>query len=239
MTPLCYVSAVVLLGLVYYEWTIRKEFFFYTWDYLVRNNFAPAKDYLLYAIPSARQWLEFPSYVTFLWLCSIIVPGYIHKGTPLRDSSIVYFKINGLNLFFVLLATLYGLVRFDVIKATHFYDNFVQLFITINAYAIIVSTFLFIKGSVKENKGEEEGIGGWKGFWLGQELMPFVFGMPLKFFWLRPSMMLWIVLNLSLLAKHYELNGHISTAMMLYQIFSFSYVVDYFYHEEKMTRTLR
>lgn len=113
-----------------------------------------------------------------------------------------------------------------------------------------------------------EGAGGFKGFIIGQELMPYIFGMPLKFFWLRPSMMLWALLNLSLLgtyslsyvtvirrdanlhimikliitflaneAKHFELVGHISTAMLLYQLFSLFYIVDYFYHEEFMTST--
>ena len=60
---------------------------------------------------------------------------------------------------------------------------------------------------------------------------------PLKLFWLKPSMTLWILLNEGFLAKHLQLFGTVSVPMALYQIFTFLYVFDYFIFESYMTST--
>ena len=83
-------------------------------------------------------------------------------------------------------------------------------------------------------------------------------GLKLNFFWLRPSMMAWLFLNLgflgeyangrsgihsgnhiqSTIAKHYQLHGgKVSHSMILYQLFTNIYVVDYFVFEEFVTST--
>ena len=61
--------------------------------------------------------------------------------------------------------------------------------------------------------------------------------MPVKLFWLKPSMTLWILLNVGFLAKHIQLFGTVHTPMTLYQIFTFIYVLDYFFFESYMTST--
>jgi len=123
---------------------------------------------------------------------------------------------------------------YGVLSATVIYDNFASLFLTINASAVLLSVYLYIAGTLK---GEGKGKGFYHNFVMGTELIPFVFGQPLKMFWLKPSMMGWAFINLSVLAKHYQLLGHISTPMLLYQAFSLFYIIDYFYHEERMTST--
>jgi Delta14-sterol reductase len=74
-------------------------------------------------------------------------------------------------------------------------------------------------------------------FVMGQELVPPFLGLTLNFFWLRPSMMMWLFINLSFLAKHYEITGGFSTGMILYQLFTNIYVIDYFFFEEFVTST--
>lgn len=86
-----------------------------------------------------------------------------------------------------------------------------------------------------------------------------MFGVPLKLFWLKPSMTLWTLINVSFLGKEvtpralflalshtltnsasvkqYELYHTITLPMALYQIFTLIYVVDYFFLESYMTST--
>lgn len=180
-----------------------------------------------------KQISIFPAYVFLLALGSHLVPGRSHKGIPAADGKIYNFKINGLRLLAVLLIGLATAVHFGLLSATLIHDNFIPIFATVNASAFLLSSILYIKGLLNgqgtKNLAHD--------FVMGTELMPHLFGLNVKFFWLRPAMMGWLLINLSLAAKHYELLGHISTPMLLYQIFSFVYIVDYFWFEEYMTST--
>ena len=60
----------------------------------------------------------------------------------------------------------------------------------------------------------------------------------LKFFCeSRPSMILWILIDLSFAAKQYELHGVVSNAMILACFFQILYVTDYFYFEDAILTT--
>jgi len=50
-------------------------------------------------------------------------------------------------------------------------------------------------------------------------------------------MMGWMLLNLSFLAKHIEINNGVSISMALYQLFANFYILDYFWFEVYMTST--
>jgi len=76
-----------------------------------------------------------------------------------------------------------------------------------------------------------------KDFWLGVELNPKFGGLDLKMFALRPGMMGWTMINLSVAAQQYVKYGHVGYPMGLNFLLSFVYVADYFFFEERMLST--
>jgi hypothetical protein len=58
---------------------------------------------------------------------------------------------------------------------------------------------------------------------MGVTLNPTFFGEDMKFFWLRPSMMGWIMLNIGWAAAQVELHGSMTHAMLLTQLFNLAY----------------
>ncbi|KAL6048518.1 Transmembrane 7 superfamily member 2 [Balamuthia mandrillaris] len=230
MVAYCHVALMLLLGLGYLEYTVRQD-----WLH------ALSKEHLLnyvqehyLRLPTLYQASLFPIYVVGLFLATVIVPGSYHLGVPLSDGRRIRFKINGFRLL-CLLVTAGAVGHYTgYIPGTIVYDNFYAIFLSANVAAFLVSIYLFIVGTLS---GEAKGRTFVENFVVGTQLMPFVFGQPLKLFWLKPSMMGWAVINLSFLAKHYELNGFVSTPMILYQAFTLAYIFDYFWFEERMTST--
>lgn len=172
-------------------------------------------------------------YFAWLYVLTFIVPGYYYQGPPLRDGRKVRFYINGLPILFFTAAMFGWLGYAGYLKYSVCYDEFGGLLTLFLGISVAVSSYLFVRGRAK---GLSNGSL-WDDFVMGQELVPEVLGLKLNFFWLRPSMMAWLFLNLSFLAKHYEVNGQVSHSMLLYQLFTNWYVMDYFLFEEFVTST--
>ncbi len=142
--------------------------------------------------------------------------------------------MNGLAIFLILLAVCKFGIKAGLFDGTLIYDNYREFLIVSNGIAFAFATYLYLKawlaGRAKGSFLHE--------YWEGAELMPHVMGQNAKMFWLKPSMMMWELINLSFLVKHMELNGgNITTAVLLYNFFTLFYIVDYFYNEQKMTST--
>jgi len=158
-----------------------------------------------------------------------------YTGTAAADGKRYTFKLNGLTIFFVLLAGLTGLVKIGMIDGKLIYNNYVHFLISANVIATALAVYLYLKGW---REGDAQKHGFLKEFWDGTQLMPYVFGTNAKMFWLKPSMMAWALINLSFLVKHLEINnGNVTIAMGLYNLFTLFYIIDYFYNEQKMTST--
>jgi protein-S-isoprenylcysteine O-methyltransferase Ste14 len=69
------------------------------------------------------------------------------------------------------------------------------------------------------------------------ELNPHILGLDAKFFAYRPAMAGWTLVNLSVLFAQIQLHGTVSLNMAVYQLLSFTYVFDYFWHEPLMITT--
>lgn len=168
------------------------------------------------------------------------MPGPTIKGQPLKDKTQLEYKCNGFNLFVVLIASLFAADHFGVLKLTTFAENVWPLLGLANAIAFAMATWLYVSG--KSKPMDKNLVHAWTNrvvadWVMGTELNPTFLRLDLKMFWLRPSMMGWIVFNLSVAALQFERHGAVSDAMLLYQLFSGLYVLDYFWFEELMTST--
>jgi len=225
----CYAFIALIAFLIYREYNYRKEFF----DTLTLNQVVNSFCENVCRLPTIEQIIILPAYIVFMWIFSYIVPGYYHRGVPLNDKTEVDWKINGLPLFIFTLGTYIICVKFNIFKGTILYDNFLPLLIQANIISLLLSIILWVKGTLAR-KGTGNFV---HDFVMGTELNPSILGIYIKYFWLKPSMIGWVLLNLSFLYKHIEIFGTPQTTMILYQIFSFIYIFDYFLFEEYMTST--
>jgi delta14-sterol reductase len=225
----CYVMPVLLTVLLASEARARQA-------WLQQLSLQAAASYVAArateALQPARVWM-IPAYLALFLVGSRLLPSYSHVGTPLIDGSRHTFQLNGLLLYVLSVVGMLGGHYLGWFDGTLLYEYFPSLFVQANIVAFLLSFYLYFKGRAA---GKDEGSF-LLSFWAGTELMPYWRDVPLKLFWLKPSMTLWILLNLSFLLKQVQLYGRVFPAMALFQSFNFLYVLDYFVFEHYMTST--
>ncbi|MYA28710.1 MAG: DUF1295 domain-containing protein [Nitrospira sp. SB0666_bin_27] len=171
-------------------------------------------------------------FVGVLFLGSMLLPGRRVTGPKVEGQSTTY-TLNGLALFLMTvivacLAQVSGLFSLSVL-----HTHFVALFVVTNIFAFALSGWLYWRGA----KPREASPGPWQGFFFGVELNPAWFGVDLKLFSYRPSLIALALFNASFAIAQYETYGGLTLAMALYQIFTFLYVLNYFQFEHGMIHT--
>ena len=171
-------------------------------------------------------------FVGVLFLGSMFLPGRRITGPDFDGKPRVY-KSNGLTLF-LLVAAMAGLGQVSgwfSLSALH--THFLALFVVANVFAFVLSAFLYYRGA--RTRGAHPGF--LPGFFYGVEGHPTWLGVDLKFFSYRPSLIGLALFNVSFAAVQYETYGELTLAMMLYQAFTFLYVLNYFHFEHGMIHT--
>lgn len=172
-------------------------------------------------------------FVGVLLLGSRWVPGRKAVGRPDRDGVTRAYKLNGLALFLiVMLAAVLGDV-FDLISLSVLHTHFAELFIVANIFAWALSGVLYWQGS----RGQGESPGLWRGVFFGRQLNPTWFGVDLKLFSYRPSLIALALFNVSFAVVQYDTHGAFTLQMILYQAFTLLYVLNYFQFEYGMIYT--
>lgn len=204
--------------------------------------------------------------VIILWflfqvLLERFLPCEIVLGAPLPDGSgkRLPYRINGHLAFWVTFLVLsicwprwteingeFGNVKkvlvFGRAPITWLYDNYSTLaFVTI-IWAALLSTYLYIKSFGKGLLLAQGGNSGnhFYDFFMGRELNP---RLGASFDWkefceLRPGLIGWMILNLAMMSKQYELLGYVTGSMILINIFQGLYVWDALYQERAILTTM-
>lgn len=175
----------------------------------------------------------FVVFVGVLLLGSRWVPGRKVVGRPDPDGVTRTYNLNGIALFLiVMLLAVLGDV-FDVISLAALHTHFAELFIVANIFAFVLSAGLFWQAS----RSGSESSGSLRGFFFGRQLNPTLFGVDVKLFSYRPSLIALALFNVSFAAVQYDTNGEFTLQMILYQAFTFIYVLNYFQFEQGMIYT--
>ncbi len=171
-------------------------------------------------------------FVGLLFLGSMLLPGRRVTGLDVEGQSTTY-RLNGLALFLmtVIVAGLVQISGWFSLSVLH--THFAALFVVTNGFAFALSGWLYWRGA----KTRDAPPGVWRGFFFGVELNPAWFGVDLKLFSYRPSLIALALFNASFAVVQYETYGGLTLAMALYQIFTFLYVFNYFQFEYGMTHT--
>ena len=171
-------------------------------------------------------------FVVALFLGSLFLPGRAVSGPDAEGQTRTY-KLNGLSLFLITIAIIALTQATGWFSLSALHTHFVALFVVTNIFAFLLSGVLYLRG--RSAPARPAGI--LRGFLLGVEASPMLFGTDLKFFSYRPSLIGLALLNLSFAVVQYETYGTLTTAMILYQVFMFLYVLNYFQFEYGMIYT--
>ncbi len=171
-------------------------------------------------------------FIGLLFVGSLILPGRRIVGHDTEGKERIY-VVNGLTLLsttVIVTGLVYWLNWFSL---AFLYEHFLALFVVANILAFVWSGWQYWSGV---RKGHDS-PGFLAGYFYGVEASATWFGLDLKFFSYRPSLIGLALLNASFAVVQYETYGSITLAMGLYQAFTLLYVTNYFQFESGMLHT--
>ena len=178
--------------------------------------------------------LIYVGFVVALFLGSRFLPGRDVEGVQLADGTRQRYRLNGLLLYgltFALMgvaAAVWGAGVFSPLITTYFWP----VLVVSNLFSVLLTLVLYVQGRSSGDVPEGEHL--IKTLWMGAELNPTWWGVDLKVFSYRPSLIGLGVLNVSFAFTQYDLYGGLSTPMVLYQSFYFFYLASSFQYEHGM-----
>lgn len=164
-------------------------------------------------------------------------PGQTVQGMVLPDGSRLDYRMNGMFSFLFTLGLVAALLALGWLDATVLYDQLGPLLGTVNIFTFAFAGFLYFWGLRGADWERPTGRPLYD-YFMGTALNPRIGSLDLKLFCeARPGMIFWMLMNLSMAAKQYELHGVVSVPMLLVVGFQSAYLIDYFIHEEAVLTT--
>ena len=169
-----------------------------------------------------------------------ILPGRVVQGVVLDSTGArLSYPLNGKLSLFASSAVMVSLAYAGVIEPTVGYDLFPQLAFTATMFSYALSIYLYASSLyssrdngrylTSENALAAHGTSGnaLYDFFIGRTLNPRLGALDLKYFCeLRPGLILWFLLNLSMVAKQVEKHADVSASIILVNLFQAYYVYD-------------
>lgn len=198
--------------------------------------------------PDARFWsfMEPPSltlvglYLAWIALQAMLfhwLPGRPAEGAPLPDGSRLEYRLNGLFAFGITLGLAAVGAGSGILSPTLLYDHLGALVTTANV-VVLLGCIALVAFSRRQATSEELRLNWLEAYALGGCRNPRIGHFDLKFFCeSRPSMILWILFDLSCAAKQLELYGAVSNSMVLVCFLQVLYLTDYFWFEDAILTT--
>ncbi|THH20554.1 hypothetical protein EW146_g838 [Bondarzewia mesenterica] len=194
----------------------------------------------LWDAQAAVMYLGWYAFCVLAWA---ILPGDWVQGSQLRNGKYQHYKINAFSTSLLALGLATGyILRFGVQSFTFFYEHWVG-FLTAALLNSIFQGLLWYALSFK--KGKLLALGGNSGnhvydFYIGRQLNPSVGSLDIKSFnELRPGMILWLLIDISMACEQAtRTGGRITDSMALVLFFQGLYVMDALYNEPAILTTM-
>lgn len=185
-----------------------------------------------------------------------ILPGEIAEGVTLRNQSRLKYCMSGhlqLWITLVLLYCAYPSFQYDESAATYqltsfesfplyiIYDHYAELAVGSIVLSSVLSVYLYVSSF---QPGALLALGGDTGnvvydFFIGRELNPRIGSLDLKQFCeLRPGLIGWLVINLGMVWKQFNVHGSVSLSMLAVTFSQGLYVWDALYQEKAILTTM-
>jgi Delta14-sterol reductase len=164
-------------------------------------------------------------FIIALFVASCLVPGP-EQDIPGDNGRRIRFRFNGLALFAIAM-TLAALIQALGPGLAALARHLLSLFIATNLLAWTAAIVLMVRARRP----------GLAAFFYGAEKHPQLFGVDLKMFSYRPSLIGLALINVSFASLQLETTGTLSLAMIGYQAFTLLYIANYFHFEQGMLFT--
>jgi len=175
-------------------------------------------------------------FIAALFVGSLVAPGREGSGPDITGNERIY-RLNGLSLF-LLSVLLLGVTQITgLFSLSIVYERFAALFVIANVFAFSFSLLLHALGKRARPASSGGGGGFLRDYFMGVDANPTWFGVDIKLFSYRPSLIGLAVLNASFAVAQFEATGTLTLGMTVYQIVTFLYVLNYFQFEYGMLRT--
>lgn len=172
---------------------------------------------------------------SLLQLILMKFPGKPYEAPMHTSGHIPRYVDNGLYAYLitcvVFFTCTYGLGLFS---PTLLFDNFEELFTTLNLFGLLLCLFLYIKGRTFPSSSEHGASGNiiFDYYW-GTDLYPRIFGWDVKVFTnSRFGLMFWQMMIFSCMAKQYATEGYIADSMWVCGILQTQYLLKFYLWEE-------
>lgn len=195
--------------------------------------------------------------VTCAWIGLHVVlerflPGDVAEGVPLKhDGSRLKYPLNGHLAFWISMAIMIftpsinfvdGSSSGSLFDLSYAYDHYVHLATSALVIAVVMTIYLYARSFRKDAVLAPHGNSGnfiYDAF-IGRELNPRILkNFDLKYFFeLRPGLVGWALINAGCLVKQYQLQGSVSGAMILVNLFQGLYVWDALFQERAILTTM-
>ncbi|MDH4017099.1 MAG: ERG4/ERG24 family protein, partial [Actinomycetota bacterium] len=176
-------------------------------------------------------WIAFQA-ALFAWL-----PGRTTTGIVEQSGQRHTYRLNGLAALAISIAVAVVAVATGLVPGGLLHDHWGALVTAANLVVLVGCIGVAALGR-RQATPEERQLNWLEAYTAGACRNPRIGGFDLKFFCeSRPSMILWVLIDLSLAAKQYELHGTVSNAMALVCFFQILYVADYFWFEDAILST--
>eukprot|EP01135_Chromosphaera_perkinsii_P002194 Nk52_evm2s219 gene=Nk52_evmTU2s219 len=198
-------------------------------------------------LPSWEQIFSFDACVVYVawWVLQalfyMLLPGAVVKGVPLEDGTRLDYYMNGLLAFVLSIGLFLGGGYMNVFKLSYLYDQYVYLLTASILFSFALSFYLYISARISGKGLAALGNTGnpFYDFYMGHQLNPRIGNFDLKLFCeIRPGLILWVLVNISCIAKQYELYGQVSNSILMVSAFQFWYVLDCFLVESAVLTTM-
>ncbi|KAI0078209.1 ERG4/ERG24 ergosterol biosynthesis protein [Panus rudis PR-1116 ss-1] len=193
----------------------------------------------LYDPQATLYYLIWYAYTVLAWF---ILPGDWIEGTVMRNGERKKYKINAFPTFLLTMGIVTGVIyRYGPQSFTFIYDKWVG-FVTASLLMSVAQALFCYLGSFRP--GRLLALGGNSGnpiydFYIGRDLNPSIGSFDLKSFnELRPGLMLWALIDISMACKQYTLLGYVTDSMWLVLAFQIWYVGDALYNEPAIFTTM-
>lgn len=182
--------------------------------------------------------LAFWIYLGTLALLDVIIPGNWVLGTELRTGGRLRYKFNGSRVIALLAIALvfrWFKTEGEMPELQFVYANLLQLANASLVTAFIIATALYIASFRKPEP--LLALGGNSGniiydWFIGRELNPRLGNLDIKLFLeMRPGLLLWIILNLSMVHHQYLYFGEVTRSILLITAFQAWYVIEGTFYE--------
>ena len=187
---------------------------------------------------SARLWSWEAAAVVLGWIVFqaamyVFLPGEMAEGVRLRNGVRLTYPMNGHLAFWLSLAACHALPPLGC-SLSWLYDHYLELACASIVLSFILSAYSFLTSF---RSGCMLADGGNTGnrlydFYIGRPLNPRIGPLDLKAFCeLRPGLIGWLMLNMGMARKQYELTGSVSAPMLCVNAFQALYVWDALHYE--------